>query len=117
MTLGEELEKRGRQEMMESLKDELYADFKQREKDEPTLKLYEVTVHVERSSSLKGATPSAASTHREILVVLLATNSDEAMAHAENSQGITSVEDMSKSTWTEIQGPFKNGYVLSARNK
>lgn len=74
------------------------------------LKLYEVTVHVERPFAL-------ASTHKEVLVVLLATDSSEAMAYAEESQGVTEVGDRARSTWTEILGPFKNGYVLAARDK
>ncbi len=110
MTLGEEMKKREREEMMESLKDELYKDFKQREASD--LKLYEVTVYVELPYPYKTAT-----THREIVVVLLAKDSTDAMSFAETSQGVTRMEDMAKSTWTEIQGPFKNGSVLSARNK
>ncbi len=76
------------------------------------LKLYEVTVHVERPYPYE-----TTSTHREIIVVVLAKDSTDAMSYAETSQGVARMEDMAKSTWTEIQGPFKNGTVLSARNK
>ena len=80
--------------------------------EKPTLILYEVSVYVKRPFAL-----GAASTHKEVLVVLLATDSEEAMQYAEKSQGVTKVGDRAKSKWTEIRGPFKNGSVLSARDK
>jgi len=77
----------------------------------PKLKVYEVTVHVERPYPYK-----TASTHREIIVTVLAKDSTDAMSYAETSQGVTRMEDMAKSTWTEIGGPFKNGFILAARH-
>lgn len=79
--------------------------------EKPQLTLYEVTVHIQRPSAYKGA-----STHREVVVVILAVDSTAAMSYAETSQGVTRIEDMAKSTCEEIKGPFKNGFVVSARH-
>ena len=43
---NQDLKDREREELMESLKDELYEEFKQRQLGDPRLRLFKVTVHV-----------------------------------------------------------------------
>lgn len=72
--------------------------------EKSSLKLYEVRVLVESGITWK-----------PMLVTILATDSSKAMSHAEISLGVQLLNLKAKSTWTELQGPFKNGQVLAVR--
>ena len=73
--------------------------------EKKALKLYEVRVLLDAHDYRRKA----------MLVTILATDCAEAMEHAEISLGIHLLGIKSKSTWTEFQGPFKNGQVLAVR--